>query len=152
MVDTDNTFQNCYKLSSFTLNGAEFCKLGTSGVFSSTPYTGYSAYFSGTPYIYVPGYLLSSYQTATNWTYFSSYFSAIPGTDTAPLITFTIDGTEYQAEPGMTWGDWVESEYNVDNYYSASWSSSVKTEDRTKTVQGANYWNKITANKAYTTA
>jgi hypothetical protein len=31
------------------------------------------------------------------------------------LITFTIDGTEYQAEEGMTWGEWVDSEYNVIN-------------------------------------
>ena len=28
------------------------------------------------------------------------------------LITFTIAGTEYQAEEGMTWVDWVNSEYN----------------------------------------
>lgn len=32
------------------------------------------------------------------------------------LITFTIDGIEYQAEEGMTWGEWVNSEYNVDGY------------------------------------
>ena len=31
-------------------------------------------------------------------------------------IGFTIDGTSYQAEEGMTWGDWVESDYNTDNY------------------------------------
>lgn len=31
------------------------------------------------------------------------------------LITFTIDGTEYQAEEGMTWSEWVGSEYNVIN-------------------------------------
>ena len=36
------------------------------------------------------------------------------------LITFTVDGTEYQAEEGMTWGEWVDSEYNVDNYTSDS--------------------------------
>ena len=29
------------------------------------------------------------------------------------LITFTIAGAEYQAEEGMTWGEWVDSEYNV---------------------------------------
>jgi hypothetical protein len=29
------------------------------------------------------------------------------------LITFTIGGAEYQAEEGMTWGEWVDSEYNV---------------------------------------
>ena len=30
----------------------------------------------------------------------------------AKLISFTVDGTEYQAEEGMTWGEWVESDYN----------------------------------------
>ena len=29
------------------------------------------------------------------------------------LITFTITGVEYQAEEGMTWEEWVESEYNT---------------------------------------
>lgn len=29
------------------------------------------------------------------------------------LISFTIDGTSYQAEEGMTWGEWVESSYNT---------------------------------------
>ena len=28
------------------------------------------------------------------------------------LITFTIDGVEYQAEEGMTWEEWCDSEYN----------------------------------------
>lgn len=36
------------------------------------------------------------------------------------LISFTIDGTEYQAEEGMTWGEWVESEYNTDGCYVGS--------------------------------
>ena len=35
---------------------------------------------------------------------------------TENLITFTINGTEYQAEDGMTWGEWVESDYNTDGY------------------------------------
>ena len=34
----------------------------------------------------------------------------------ANLITFTIDGTEYQAEEGMMWGEWIRSEYNTDGY------------------------------------
>lgn len=38
----------------------------------------------------------------------------------ATLITFTIDGTEYQTEDGMTWGEWVESEYNTDGYVIAT--------------------------------
>jgi hypothetical protein len=32
------------------------------------------------------------------------------------LITFTIGNTQYQAEEGMTWGEWVDSEYNTDNF------------------------------------
>ena len=38
--------------------------------------------------------------------------SIINGGGSATLITFTIDGTEYQAEEGMTWEQWVDSEYN----------------------------------------
>lgn len=32
------------------------------------------------------------------------------------LISFTIDGTIYQAEEGMTWGEWCESDYNTRGY------------------------------------
>lgn len=28
------------------------------------------------------------------------------------MINFTIDSTSYQAEEGMTWGEWVDSEYS----------------------------------------
>lgn len=35
----------------------------------------------------------------------------------AELISFTIYGTEYQAESGMTWSEWVESEYNTGEWY-----------------------------------
>lgn len=34
-----------------------------------------------------------------------------------PLISFTINGVSYQAEEGMTWGEWVDSEYNVNQEY-----------------------------------
>lgn len=33
------------------------------------------------------------------------------------VITFTIDGTEYQAEEGMTWEQWVNSKYNISGMY-----------------------------------
>ena len=33
------------------------------------------------------------------------------------LITFYIDNTQYQAEEGMTWEEWVNSEYNTDGFY-----------------------------------
>lgn len=32
------------------------------------------------------------------------------------LIRFTIDGTTYQAEEDMTWGEWVDSVYNTDGF------------------------------------
>lgn len=32
------------------------------------------------------------------------------------LITFTINGTKYQAESGMTWGEWCESDYNTGTF------------------------------------
>ena len=36
------------------------------------------------------------------------------------IINFTIDGTEYQAEEGMTWAQWVESAYNNGGFYSVN--------------------------------
>lgn len=32
------------------------------------------------------------------------------------LISFAIESAAYQAEEGMTWGEWVTSNYNTDNY------------------------------------
>ena len=32
-------------------------------------------------------------------------------------IIFTIGGTEYQAEEGMTWEEWCNSEYNKNGFY-----------------------------------
>lgn len=39
----------------------------------------------------------------------------------ANLITFTIDGTEYQAEEGMTWAEWLDSDFEgTDKFTSAT--------------------------------
>lgn len=38
-----------------------------------------------------------------------------PAVEEANLITFTIDGKEYQAEEGMTAEQWVNSDYSADN-------------------------------------
>lgn len=43
------------------------------------------------------------------------------------LITFTIDGIEYQAEEGMTWGEWVNSSYNTGGCYIGPLDDSVLT-------------------------
>jgi hypothetical protein len=70
-------FYNCYNLSSFILAGSSVCQLSKSDVFLSTPIGGYSAYAGTYGSIYVPASLLTSYQTATNWAYFSSRFVGI---------------------------------------------------------------------------
>lgn len=45
------------------------------------------------------------------------YYELYGGPKTVTLISFTIVGTSYQAEEGMTWKEWVESEYSPDSYY-----------------------------------
>ena len=114
-----NAFLTNRVMSSLTIGASTVCTLVNSNAFNSTPYAGYSTYFSGTPWIYVPSSLITTYQSATNWAYFSSYFSAIESLSPA-LITFTISGVEYQAVSGMTWGEWIESEYNTDNWTNTS--------------------------------
>ena len=44
---------------------------------------------------------------------------------TGNLISFTIDGTEYTAEEGMTWGEWVESGYNTDGFFLDQYSADT---------------------------
>lgn len=41
------------------------------------------------------------------------------------VITFTINSTSYQAEEGMTWAEWVDSEYNVDGWQIMSGTSTL---------------------------
>ncbi len=41
------------------------------------------------------------------------------------LITFIIEGDTFQAEEGMTWGEWVDSEYNIDGYAIDSSDNSI---------------------------
>lgn len=40
--------------------------------------------------------------------------------DTVKLITFSVGGNLYEAVEGMTWEQWINSEYNIDNYYISS--------------------------------
>ena len=47
---------------------------------------------------------------------FSAHAKIVSIKDTDNLITFTIDGVTYQAEDGMTWTEWVNSKYNIDNF------------------------------------
>ena len=40
------------------------------------------------------------------------------GENNVSIITFTIDGNQYQAKDDMTWADWVNSDYNTTGFYS----------------------------------
>ena len=44
------------------------------------------------------------------------YDGTISIADLVKLISFTISSTSYQAEEGMTWGEWVASDYNTGGY------------------------------------
>ena len=48
-------------------------------------------------------------------TWSGTFYYDVEMVDKVQLITFTIDDTEYQAEAGMTWGEWIGSEYNYNN-------------------------------------
>ena len=52
------------------------------------------------------------------------------------IITFAIDGIEYQAEEGMTWGEWIESEYNTDGWYINNYNFILS--DSNEQVYGVN--------------
>lgn len=73
---SDYAFWSCYNLTSLYLTGSSLCNLSNSNAFTSTPIGGYSASAGTYGSIYVPASLLTSYQTATNWAYFSSRFVA----------------------------------------------------------------------------
>lgn len=63
------------------------------------------------------------------------------------IISFTISSTSYQAQDGMTWGEWVESEYNTGGFYA---DSSYVLADASHYVSGSNLTYAIIADHAYT--
>lgn len=54
-----------------------------------------------------------------------------------PLITFNIGSHELQAEEGMTWGEWIVSDYNTTGYI-LSEACSLLDLDRKATDNGSN--------------
>lgn len=50
------------------------------------------------------------------------------------LISFTISGVTYQAEEGMTLGEWVASSYNTAGFFNPDGTTQVKTSDDSKYV------------------
>ena len=49
-----------------------------------------------------------------NWNVLDDNTEEVPP---VKLITFTIDGVEYQAVENMTWGEWINSSYNTGSFY-----------------------------------
>jgi hypothetical protein len=45
----------------------------------------------------------------------SNTSNVVKGYNISNIISFTIAGTTYQAEEGMTWEEWVGSSFNTDN-------------------------------------
>lgn len=80
-----NAFANCNKLQTLIIRKSNaICTLANTSAFTNTPIRGYNG-LSGT--IYVPSALISTYQTATNW-------STIYGEG---HVTFAaIEGSEYE--------------------------------------------------------
>lgn len=74
---SNSAFAKCTRLTSLYLMGSSVCQLAHSNAFTSTPIGGYSTSAGAYGKIYVPASLLTSYQTATNWTYYSSRFVGI---------------------------------------------------------------------------
>jgi hypothetical protein len=72
-----SAFYNCNMLTSLYLTGSSVCTLVKSNAFGTTPIDGYSTVAGTYGTIYVPASLLTAYQTATNWAYFSSRFVGI---------------------------------------------------------------------------
>lgn len=80
--------------------------------------------------------------------------SGTGGNPPATMISFTIDGTSYNAEEGMTWYEWVNSSYNTSGFTCATSTSSVLLPEQnvvvvynTKPVFGNNL---IYSNRVYT--
>ena len=85
----------------------------------------------------------------TEYTYSGDYTGTVTFTvavKDVPMINFTIDGTAYQAEEGMTLCQWAESEYDVNDEYCDAGDGFVEAtgswgfiEDAV-IVDGGEYW------------
>lgn len=110
-------FRYCSKLTNLTLYYPSVATLSNINAFQNTPMS-VSTLTGSFGSIYVPASLVAAYKSATNWATYADRITAIPGTENNDdgLITFYIDDASYQAEEGMTWGEWVESEYNTEGF------------------------------------
>lgn len=107
--------------------------------------------------------IINASSTYTGDTYCNDCNTTIAtGETVSSLITFTISGISYQAKDGMTWGEWVESEYNIDKFcrdssnnimYSATYPYELNRNSgrmvTTNGTIGVVYYEKIISSCAY---
>ena len=77
--------------------------------------------------------ITTTLEETTNGEYLIDFFVRLNNATRKSNISFTIAGTPYQAVDGMTWAQWVDSPYNIDNYINAeTWiGDTFGTEVRT---------------------
>lgn len=80
---------------------------------------GTSSAMSKTFAITVPTGYGETYKTASVWSTYADYIIE------EGIIVFVIESTRYQAEEGMTWAEWVESDYNTSSYKKDSTSDYI---------------------------
>ena len=102
-------FDQCSELTALILRVNKVCTLANAAAFDSTPIK------SGTGYIYVQPALVSSYQSASNWSTYASQFR--PKVATAADLA-SIDGAVYDRA-------WVDDEYCVYTYDGSAWAKGA---------------------------
>lgn len=86
LINGTNNFSSCYNLLSVYFLGSSVPILSNSNAFTSTPIAGYTTSTGGVyGSIYVRASLLTEFQTATNWTYFSSRMVGLTDAQIAAL-------------------------------------------------------------------
>ena len=55
--------------------------------------------------------------TPGSWSGTAMFNCSLETVSSSSTISFSIKGVSYQAEEGMTWAEWVDSDYNTGGYY-----------------------------------
>lgn len=102
-----------------------------------------------TPEISLDGTTLNIYDTEGLATSYDILVDGVvkDSVEAVSLISFSIGSTTYQAEEGMTWAEWCDSEYNTGGYYISDTRVKISAQVYIKNVVPTNT---ITNGSAYT--
>jgi hypothetical protein len=103
----------------FTSNGVDFTGIGVNEVNALSFYTGFESnnrnvVTSGAGIFYESNSRTITFDGVQ--TVSKEFYDWFTANAVQQTIGFTIDGTQYFAEPGMTWAEWVASSYNTDGW------------------------------------